>query len=399
MSKVEELEEKIAQAKRQVLKEKYSLEDELEQLKRDKFSYQRKGDFSALEKANIREKEIKSKLNSLVTRVPSLEAQLKKAKEDEARQKTISERKRRQLEKQNTVKKQMNSILGLMRQGKTRSQAAQGAGVPLSRVAHWILEGKRGVSDYTHFYHEVTSIEEDSERRKREEINRKNRIREQERQRRLLKERQKRESERKKIEERQKRERERKKLEEKREKDIIKSQMDSIVSQMQKGKSRNQAAIYVGVSISKVNEWFDNGFKRNGEPYNSFYNKVHEIEKSESKNKQLVNKKPETPVTLKMKTCPECGKRYLNNKTECPYCKGKSTSISEVNYCQNCGKKLTNDDGDYCSKCGASLKDDKKTHKKDNAVTSSGGLPDDWGKWCIAIFIIFVIIGFILAIF
>ena len=62
MSKVEELEEKIAQAKRQVLKEKYSLEDELEQLKMDKFSYQRKGDFSALEKANIREKEIKSRL-------------------------------------------------------------------------------------------------------------------------------------------------------------------------------------------------------------------------------------------------------------------------------------------------------------------------------------------------
>ncbi len=53
MSKVEELEEKIAQAKRQVLKERYSLEDELEQLKQDKFSYKRKGDFPALEMPNV----------------------------------------------------------------------------------------------------------------------------------------------------------------------------------------------------------------------------------------------------------------------------------------------------------------------------------------------------------
>ncbi|MBQ9025630.1 MAG: hypothetical protein IJ104_04530 [Methanobrevibacter sp.] len=426
MSKVEELEKKIAQAKRQVLKEKYSLEDELEQLKQDKFSYKRKGDFAALEKANLKEKEIKSKLNSLKNRVPSLEVQLKKAKEDQLRQKTRVENKRRQIEKQNTTKKQMNSILRLMRQGKTRSQAAQSVGIPLSRVSHWVLEGKRGVSSYTHFYHEVISIEEDRERRKREEINRQNRIREQERQRRLREERQKRENERKQREERQK-------LKENK----IKNQMNSIISQMQNGKSRIQAASYAGVSSRDVNEWFIKGWKRKGEPYNSFYIKVNTIEtrnkRNESKN---VANSANTISLTKMVTCPKCGNKYnksyysecpnckkskfntageksnkyikcskcgkwySGDKTNCPHCNRKSTSIAKVNYCQNCGKKITNSDLNYCSNCGKKIKDDTKVHKKKTTVSStpSNDSSDDWIKCCIGAFVIFMIIGLIMTI-
>ena len=409
MSKVTELEEKIQQAKRQVLKEKYSLEDELEEIVQEKFAYKRKGDYAALEKANLREKEIKNKLNSLKNRVPSLEAQLKKAKEEESRQFNRNQNKRRQLEKQNTVKKLMNSILREMRQGKTRSQAAQSVGIPISRVSHWVREGKQGVSGYTHFYHEVTGIEKDRERRKREQINRQNRIKEQERQRRLL-------------EEKQKRERERRKLEEKQNK--IKNQMNTIVNQMRNGKSRMDAAGYVGVSILEVDEWIDKGRKRKGEPYNSFYVKVNSIE--------VQNKKDQKPKTISLTTCPKCGKRYdksvysecpeckktktktskdyikcsscgkfyRNNLKTCPYCSDKSTAIAKVNYCHNCGKKITGSDSNYCTSCGQSISEDKKVHHKKTTVSSSPSneSSEDWIKCCLVIFAIFIIIGFIMAI-
>ena len=384
MSKVSELEEKLSQAKRQVLKDKYLLEDELEQLKQDKFSYKRKGDFSALEKANIKEKELKSKLNTLKNRIPSLEAQLKKAKEEELRQKARVETKRKQVEKQNTTKKQMNSILRLMRQGKTRSQAAQSVGVPLSRVSHWVREGKNGVTTYSHFYHEVTSIEEDRERRKQQEINRQNRIREQERQRKLQEEREKRERERKLREQKQKQE-----------KDNIKKQMDSIVGEMRKGRSRIQAAINVGVSSREVNEWFNNGRMKKEEPYKSFYTKVNTIE-TQKRN----DKKQETPKSKNMIKCPKCGKWYSEDKKKCPHCKDKSTAIAKVNYCQNCGKKLSNNELNYCSKCGASIKSGKKVHAKKTTVksTPSNESSDDLIKCCLAVFAIFLIIGFIMAI-
>lgn len=422
MSKVSELEEKLSQAKRQVLKDKYLLEDELEQLKQDKFSYKRKGDFSALEKANIKEKELKSKLNTLKNRIPSLEAQLKKAKEEELRQKNRVENKRRQVEKQNTTKKQMNSILRLMRQGKTRSQAAQSVGVPLSRVSHWVREGKNGVTTYSHFYHEVTSIEKDRERRKQEEINRQNRLREQERQRKLRKQREKRERERKQREEKQNRE-----------KNKIKNQMDSIVGEMQKGKSRIQAALNVGVSSTDVNQWFIKGRGKKGEPYNSFYTKVNNIETQKRNEKYRIIKsknagnmikcpkcgkkynklhytecpnciKPKSEISIKKSNnyvkCSNCGKWYNGDKKNCPHCYDKSTAIVDVNYCQNCGKKLSNYELNYCSKCGASIKDDKKVHAKKTTVksTQSGESSDDWIKCCLAVFAIFLIIGFIMAI-
>ena len=422
MSKVTELEEKLAQAKRQALKEKYSLEDELDQLKQDKFSYKRKGDFSALEKANLKEKEIKSKLNSLKNRVPSLEAQLKKAKEEELRQKNRVENKRRQVEKQNTTKKQMNTILRLMRQGKTRSQAAQSVGVPLSRVSHWIREGINRVTTYSHFYHEVSSIEKDRERRKQEEINRQNRLREQERQRKLRKQREKRERERKQREEKQKQE-----------KDNIKNQMDSIVGEMQKGKSRIQAALNVGVSSTDVNQWFIKGRGKKGEPYNSFYTKINNIETQKRNEKYRIIKsknagnmikchkcgkkynklhytecpnciKPKSEISIKKSNnyvkCSNCGKWYNGDKKNCPHCYDKSTAIVDVNYCQNCGKKLSNYELNYCSKCGASIKDDKKVHAKKTTVksTQSGESSDDWIKCCLAVFAIFLIIGFIMAI-
>lgn len=429
MSKVTELEEKIEKAKRQQLKEKYLLEDELEQIKQDKFSYKRKGDFPALEKANIREKEIKRKLDLLVNNVPSLEAQLKKAKENELKEQSRVERKRKQLEKQNTTKNQMNSILRLMRQGKTRSQAAQSVGVPLSRVSHWIREGKQGVSRYTHFYHEVTSIEDNRERRKREEINRQNRIKEQERQRRLRSEREKRQRERKLRQENQKQEN-----------DKIKNKMDTIIRKMQNGKSRIQAAIEADVSRKEVNKWFDKGRQIKGEPYNSFYFKVNAIETRKNQEKQesklVTNYKPKTKkTTSNMITCSKCGYRYnklynlecpnckksksktSNNGSnnlikcskcgkwyqkdnECPFCKFSSNAISNVNYCQNCGKKITNDDLNYCSNCGESINEDKKDHSAKTSVksTSSDKSMEDWMTCCIAVVVIFFIIGFIMVI-
>ncbi|MEE3490144.1 MAG: zinc-ribbon domain-containing protein [Methanobrevibacter sp.] len=267
MSKVDELQQKIDIEKRRILKERYGIEDELEQLKQDKFSYQRKGDFSALEKANIREKELKNKLEALKTRIPSLESQIKQAKLEENREKERLERQQKQKNQQLKTKKQMNEVLRLMRQGKTRSQAANTVGIPVYRISHWYREGKQGIGrDNSHFYRELRSIEEDSERRKREEINRRNRIRENE------------ERKRRDRIEKQKNARENERLRSQKREARIKKQMDVIISQMKIGKTRKQAALYAGVPIKTVNEWFDKGFRRQGQLYINFYSKVNVIE-------------------------------------------------------------------------------------------------------------------------
>ena len=405
----------------------------------------------------------------------------------------IQQKHKRNVNERQKIKKQMRDVLFYMHQGKTRSQAAALSGISLSKISNWYNEGKSGYGqDNVHFYHEVSSIEKDQEIRRRTEINRQNRLKEEERKR-------------KQREAKQRRER----LQKQSEKNTIKKQMDEIVSQMRRGKTRSQAALGVGVSSSRVDEWYDMGWRRKKEPYTSFYNKVNTIEirnkknsgsktvtsskdnsvkqmgeivslmetgsarsdaarklninvatvnnwfnkgrrgdltyikfyhdvkriedsrkkskhvpkskttnKSKSSTSDLIkcpkcgiqyNKKfnSECPTCKKSKSsrstikCPKCGEWYNKNyHSKCPHCK-KDKSIENVVYCQNCGKKITGNDSIYCSECGTSLKKSEKSddnkYKTTTPSTSKNG-SSDWMTCCVILFVLFIIIGFLLAI-
>jgi len=404
---VTELEQKIEREKRNVLKETYLLEDEIEQLRQDKFSYKRKGDYYSLEKANAKEKELEHKLNSIKSRIPSLEAQLRNAKAEEKRANDNIERKRKQRQKQQETKSQMNNVLRVMRHGKTRSQAAQALDIPISRINHWNREGVVGTTkDTSHFYREVRSIEEDRERRERERINRQNRIDQERRERNA------------------RQERLRKQMERERQNNVKNSPshsnnerlMDEILSMMRKGSSRSEAANSLNVNIATVNNWYNRG-KRGESDYQNFYNKVKSIEdarnkynptskpkstlstKQSSKPKvEPKNKKTSRPATSsKYVRCPKCGKQYNKHlNSQCPHCK-KSNTLTKAKYCQKCGKKLDSGEVNYCSKCGASIKTGKKTYgKKSTTTTKTSSKHDssDWVLCCVAVFVIFIIMAF-----
>ena len=407
MSRVTELEQKIEREKRNVLKETYLLEDEIEQLRQDKFSYKRKGDYYSLEKANAKEKELEHKLNSIKSRIPSLEAQLRNAKAEEKRANDNIERKRKQRQKQQETRSQMNNVLRVMRQGKTRSQAAQTLDIPLSRINHWYREGVVGTTkDTSHFYREVRSIEEDRERRERERINRQNRIDQERRERNA------------------RQERLRKQMERERQNNVKNSPshsnnerlMDEILSMMRKGSSRSEAANSLNVNIATVNNWYNRG-KRGESDYQNFYNKVKSIE--DTRNRYNPTSKPKSTLTTKQSSkpkvepknkktskpatsskyvrCPKCGKQYNKHLySQCPHCK-KSNTLTKAKYCQKCGKKLDSGEVNYCSKCGASIKTGKKTYGKKSATTTKTSSKDDSSDWvlcCVAVFVIFIIMAF-----
>ena len=358
---------------------------------------------------------------------------------------------------QQKIKQQMQDVLSYMYKGKTRTQASTMSGIPMSKISNWYNEGKSGYGrDNIHFYHEVSSIEKDQEMRRRAEINRQNRLKEEERKRKQ------RENERKQREAKQRRERLQKQSEDK----TIKKQMDEIVKQMRNGETRSQAAINVGVPIYKVDEWYDMGWRRKKEPYTSFYNKVNTIEirnRKTSQSKTVTHSKDNTikqmrriislmkngltrsqaakrldlnvstvndwynkgshgdsvyvkfyndvksiessqkktkstyipkSTTSNLVKCHKCGKKY-NKKLnkECPNCK-KTKALAEIKYCQNCGKQITNDDLYYCSNCGVSLKTGKKSKSSTN-VTSKKDDSSDWITCCVAVFVLFMIMAFL----
>ena len=398
MSKVTEMEQKIEQEKRNIQKQRYLLEDEINQIEQDKFDYKRKGDYNALDKANLKQRELKHKFDTLKSGIPSLEAQLRAAKLEEKREQNRLERQRQQRQKEHETRSQMNSVLRVMRQGKTREQAAASLGIPLSRINHWYHEGVTGTNKNTsHFYRELKSIEEDRERRKREEINRQNRLKQEEyeRKQRLEKERkererqkrlknQRKERERQKRLEKERKERERqerlekerkekerqKRLENQKLENRISQEMSTIISQMRRGKTRKEAANYAGVPISTVNEWYDKGWKRDGKIYRDFYDKVAAIEIWHRKEKKSSTpKKPQTTNT-NMIACPHCGKKYNKLYLKCPHCNKYRTGGNETTKTK---RKYTTSPSPYKT---------TSTAKSDSS---------DLEKCCMCIFIIFMI--------
>lgn len=316
------------------------------------------------------------------------------------------DRQRQQRIKEQETKSQMNNVLRAMRQGKTRSQAAQYSGVPLSRINHWYREGVVGTTkDTSHFYREVRSIEEDRERRERERINRQNRI----------------DQERREHNARQ--ERLRKQRERERQSNVKNSPshsnnerlMDEILSLMRKGSSRSEAANSLNVNIATVNNWYNRG-KRGESDYQNFYNKVKSIE--DTRNRYNPTSKPKSTLTTKQSSkpkvesknrktskpktsskyvrCSKCGKQYNKHiNSQCPHCK-KSNTLTKAKYCQKCGKKLNSGEVNYCSKCGASIKTGKKTYGKKSTTTKTSSKDDssDWVLCCVAVFVVFIIMAF-----
>ena len=375
MSKVIELEQKIEQEKRNIQRQKYLLEDEINQIEQDKFDYKRKGDYNALDKANLKQRELRHKLDSLKSGIPSLEAQLRDAKLEEKQEQERVERQRQQRQKEQETKSQMNSVLRVMRQGKTREEAAEISGIPLSRINHWYREGVTGTNKNTsHFYRELKSIEEDRERRKREELNRQNRLRREEYERKQRLEKERKERERQKLLEDQRKEREEKErkkhLENQEPDNKISLQMNTVISQMKNGKTRKEAANYAGVPLSTVNEWYDKGWKRNGKIYQDFYNKVDAIEIRSRKEKTASTpKKPQT-TNANMIACPHCGKKYNKIYLKCPHCNKYRHSKHETTKTK---RKYTTSPSPY----------------KTTSTTKSDS--SDWVKCCMCIFIIFII--------
>ena len=370
MSKVSELEQKIEQEKRNIQRQKYLLEDEINQIEQDKFGYKRKGDYNALDKANLKQRELRHKLDSLKSGIPSLEAQLRATKLEEKREQEILERQRQQRQKEQETRSQMNSVLRVMRQGKTRKQAAEISGVPLSRINHWYREGVTGTNKNTsHFYRELKSIEDDRERRKREEIDRQNRLRQQEQERKQRLENERKERERKERLEKEERERQ-KGLKNQEIENKISQEMNTILSQMRRGKTRREAANYAGVPVGTVNEWYDKGWRRNGKIYQDFYSKVHAIEIRRRKEKtDSTPKKPQTTNT-NMIYCPHCGKKYNKLYLKCPHCNKYRTGSNEKTKTK---KKYTTSPSPYKT---------PSTAKSDSS---------DWAKCCMCIFIVFMI--------
>ena len=323
MSEGSSLEKQLGRENLKTLKEKYALENELEQLKQDKSAFRRRGDFPAIEKANIREKEIKKKLSSLDNPEKYHKHKIEPSKINEQREKDRRKKQLEQRKKEQAIRNQMISVLNLMRQGKTRSQAAQSSGIPISRIDNWYREGKLGTTkDASSFYREVRGIEKEHERIERQH---------------------------------------RQDVAKQKELDYISGRMRSIVNQMNKGKTREEAAKYVGVRVSDVNKWYYKGLRSENEMYKKFYNQLREIELRQ--------------------------KEYTSH------------AVSEGGFCPNCGKKLNNDDFNYCSSCGTSLKTGETNNKKKTTVkqNSSEDSSDDWISCCIAVFVIFIILGVLIS--
>ena len=368
----------------------------------------------------------------------------------------------------------MDNVLGFMRQGKSRAQAASAVGVPLSRVTHWYTEGKnRFGTDNMRFYREVKNIEDNREIIKRREKARKERL-----------ERERRQRERDERVRKDSLERERKQKVRKQhsiyfdKENEINEIMEHVLSQMRKGKSRAKAASAVGISLSKVNDWYDKGSSSNDKLYNDFFRKVKSIEetrrkystsyqssktddlsvrdkmkkvvsamrngkskhqavndvgitiaqfnkwynlgkkgigvdnkyfyneiskiekKSANTAKTKENNKPKTYSRTKKNVVSKSTsqlKTKSNNKPK-TYSNTKktktTTSLPKVNYCPECGKKITFELYN-CSRCGASLKDGKKTTRKRSTVktktSSTNQSSFDLGKCCGGIIVVFLI--------
>lgn len=358
MSEVEQLKEQLNDEKLKFQKEKFILEDELDQIKNDKVYHRRKNDFISLDKAVKREREIKHELQSYESKLFALESKIHNAEQEEKIQEQNLHRKNGQKEKQKLVKKQMADVLKYMEEGKTRSQAAQLVGIPESRIVHWCHEGDQRINkDVTDFYRKITEIEKRQEKTVQKRIGLGS-------------------------------------TEDEIQQNIISELMDDIVLHMQNGETRKQAADTVGVKLSKVDEWYDIGSMNASTIYYPFYKDVKKIEFWQDMRSQ--NTDQSNLSNFKLNSISD-----LTISTALNENKSNSTSLVTVNYCQNCGKQLSETDSNYCSECGCSLIEVKRDDSHESTFRSRPKTSNNasaFGKCCSGLMVMFVIIAILIVI-
>lgn len=340
MSKLKQLELQYEKEKTELSNEKIRLKGELDQVRIDKTHYKIKADIPAFNNAVNNEKQINHKLQMIESDLISLEKKINKLKQEEKHEKDKLERERKQKEKQKQTRIQMDSVLRYIKQGKTRNEAAKLVGIKEYKISHWCREGELGTNKNTqYFYNEITKIEKELEEKTRKEHNRK--------------------MKRDKIEQ-----------------NSIKEFMQDILLEMENGKSRQQAAQIIGIKYSKVNEWYEKGSKHENNDFYQFYKKINEIENS-----------PEYSQDIDESNLSE----EINRK---------STSLVTVNYCQNCGKKLSDGESNYCSNCGSSLIEVKNKYEKQNnfGSQSKSTVSTNSGKCCLGLMVIFVVIAILIVV-
>lgn len=127
-------------------KKRLVLKFQLDEIQENKFSYKRKNDYSALQKAVNEEKEIKNKINFLTNEIAILKSKIDDFKDEE--------------EKSNVIKEDMDRVLKLLLKGNTRVQASKKARIPLSTIQKWYNDGKNNENKVSiYFYHELNCIE------------------------------------------------------------------------------------------------------------------------------------------------------------------------------------------------------------------------------------------------
>ena len=101
-------------------KKRLILKFQLDEIQENKFSYKRKNDYSALQKAVSDEKEIKNRINFLSNEIVLLKSKIDDFKDEE--------------EKSKIIKEDLDRVLKLLLKGNTRVQASKKARIPLSTI-------------------------------------------------------------------------------------------------------------------------------------------------------------------------------------------------------------------------------------------------------------------------
>lgn len=128
-------------------------------------------------------------------------------------------------------------------------------------------------------------------------------------------------------------------------------QMDSVLDEIRKGKTRKEASEVTGIPLTKIVNWIIEGRNHYDKDKTYFYNELIKIEQNKN-NKKLY--------------CVNCRKTFENNEYKfCPLCSRKLFDVTRLVenefylYCSNCGKEFNNN-FKFCPYCGKTLKKESK---------------------------------------
>lgn len=131
----------------------------------------------------------------------------------------------------------------------------------------------------------------------------------------------------------------------------ILKQMNSVLDEIRKGKTRKEASEITGIPLTKIVNWIIEGRNRYDKDKTYFYNELIKIEQNKN-NKKLY--------------CVNCRKTFANETYKfCPLCSMELLDVTRLLenefylYCSNCGKEFNND-FKFCPYCGKTLKKESK---------------------------------------